>query len=334
MNRKKRIAILHPSYAGTSSPFKDVDMDCDPSLYLTGPDYTNFQIAKATAVRQVIEVAGMGFDFVINLCDGVADEDRAGIEVVQELERSGAAFTGVRSSFYNPSREEMKIAGRRVGVPFPAYAQARSIAGVDQALNRLRFPMIVKHPNGYGSLGMTRDSRVTDAEALQREVFRIVESYGAALIEEFIEGREFSVLVTEPRNANEDAWALQPIEFLYPAGESFNHFDMKWAVIEGLETRMVTDDALASRMRKLSALLFVALGGSGYGRCDLRVDVNGEIYMLEINPNCGIFYPDLTDSADIIIANDPGGHAGFLDHLFTCAERWQKRTASRKTGGR
>jgi hypothetical protein len=94
-----------------------VDIDCDPSIYLPGPDYTNFQIVKATAVSQVIEVAHMEFDFVINLCDGVVDEDRAGIEVVQELERSGVAFTGVRSSFYEPSREEMKIACRRAGVP-------------------------------------------------------------------------------------------------------------------------------------------------------------------------------------------------------------------------
>jgi len=38
----------------------------------------------------------------------------------------------------------------------------------------------------------------------------------------------------------------------------------------------------------------VALHGTGYGRTDIRVDANGDAYFLEINPNCGIFYP--TDS--------------------------------------
>ena len=47
--------------------------------------------------------------------------------------------------------------------------------------------MIVKHPMGYASVGMTRDSRVTDEHGLRREVDRITREYGAALIEEFID---------------------------------------------------------------------------------------------------------------------------------------------------
>jgi len=83
------IAILHASYDGSTVPFKDLDPACDPSRYLPGPVYTHFHIRKATAVRQVIDLARQHFDVVINLCDGVWDEDRAGIEVVQALERLG-----------------------------------------------------------------------------------------------------------------------------------------------------------------------------------------------------------------------------------------------------
>jgi hypothetical protein len=80
---------------------------------------TNFRIGKATAVRDVAAIARQGFDLAINLCAGAWDEDQAGIEVVQALERTGMAFTGTGSALYDPSRESIKMACHSAGVPFP-----------------------------------------------------------------------------------------------------------------------------------------------------------------------------------------------------------------------
>jgi D-alanine-D-alanine ligase len=89
---------------------------------------------------------------------------------------------------------------------------------------------------------------------------------------------------------------------------------------------MVGDASLALRLRKVSALTFMALAGSGFGRCDLRMDAAGDIYLLEINPNCAVFYPDgQHGSADLILANDPRGHRDFLEHLLRCALRRRDR---------
>lgn len=321
-----KIAILHPSYEGSNAPFKDLDPACDPSRHLPGPSYTTFQIRKATAVKQIIDIARQEFDAVINLCDGAWDEDRAGIEVVQALERLNVAFTGAGSVFYDPTRESMKMAANSAGVSVPAYVLARSPRDVDRAVARLRFPLIVKHPHGYSSIGMTKNSRVTEAEQLRLEVMRHIELFGGALIEEFIEGREFTVLVTEAKEGEEAPWALNPVEFLFPNGESFKHFDLKWVNFAGMQTKSVDDESLAARLREASALTFEALGGTGYGRCDLRMNQDGEIFLLEINPNCGIFYPEGEyGSADFILANDPAGHRGFLEHLLFCAKRRQQR---------
>lgn len=320
-----KIAILHPSSVDSLAPFRDLDPPRAPDHYLPGHDYVSFQIRKASAVRQVVEIARMGFDAAINLCDGAWDEDRPGIEVVHALERVGMAFTGAASSFYDPSREAMKMACHSVGVKFPAYVHARQVADANEAL-RLRFPLIVKHPHSYSSVGLTRQSRVTNSHELFRETERIIDAYGAALIEEFIEGREFTALVSEPRNNDEDAWVLEPIEFVFPDGESFKHFDLKWKEFACMQTRMVGDASLALRLRKVSALTFMALTGSGFGRCDLRMDAAGEIYLLEINPNCAVFYPDgQHGSADLILANDPRGHRDFLEHLLRCALRRRDR---------
>ena len=84
----------------------------------------------------------------------------------------------------------------------------------------------------------------------------------------------------------------------------------------------VEDPELDARLRNISARLFVALGGASFGRCDIRVDKEGTPFMLEINPNCGVYYPP-TDpgSADICLAMDPEGHEGFTRKLVRAAFR-------------
>jgi D-alanine-D-alanine ligase len=70
----------------------------------------------------------------------------------------------------------------------------------------------------------------------------------------------------------------------------------------------------------MSAKLFAGLSGTGYGRCDIRMDAQGELYMLEINPQGAIFYPpEAPGMADYILRYDPRGHAGFVDLLFRAA---------------
>jgi D-alanine-D-alanine ligase len=72
--------------------------------------------------------------------------------------------------------------------------------------------------------------------------------------------------------------------------------------------------------------LFIGLNGVSFGRCDIRVDRTGEIYILEINPNCGILYAlDEPGSADLVLLNDPEGHKGFIDLIFRAALARQKR---------
>lgn len=324
---KLRIAVLHPSYAESNAPFAKMDPTCSPARYLPEAVCTDFFIHKRTAVKQVVEAAQQGFDVFFNLCDGAWAEDRPGIEVVQALERLNVPFTGAGSLFYEPSREAMKMACESVGVKFPAYVMARCPSDVERAAATLRYPMIVKHPNSYGSVGLTRESRVTNAAALRQEFARTCADYGAALIEEFIEGREFDVLMSEPREGEDAPLVLPPIEFLFPPGETFKTFDVKWVNWRQMESVLVKEEPLASRLREIGGLVFWAMNGSGLGRCDLRMDAAGEIYLLEINPNCETFCPDGEfGSSDFVLTNIEQGHTMFARHLIMCALRRQKRS--------
>jgi len=150
--------------------------------------------------------------------------------------------------------------------------------------------------------------------------------HGAALIEEFIEGTECTVLVAENPDDPARPKTYTPLQYRFPAGETFKHWNMKWVDYHSMSAFPIDDPELDARLRDVSARFFVALGGASFGRCDLRVDRGGRPFMLEINPNCGVYYPrDNPGSADLCLARDPEGHGGFTRQLIRAALRRHQR---------
>ncbi len=316
-----KICILSYIYEDEhGSALAQDDLPYEPSFYLDGHDVETVHLAKTTATSRVVSLAGKGYDVFLNLCDGTWDGHQPGIEVVLALERMGLPFTGATSTFYEPSREAMKRVCNAWDVLTPRGLEIRCTPDIDVAERTLKFPLIVKHPNSYSSIGLTPDSRVETSAALRAQVKHMTETYGGALVEEFIEGREFTVLVTENPDEPNGPITYTPIEFQFPEGETFKHYDLKWVDHQGMRASPVMDPALDEELREASRRLFVGLGGTGYGRCDLRLDNDGRLYMLEINPNCAVFYPpEDPGSADFILLNDPAGHIGFVDQIIRAA---------------
>jgi D-alanine-D-alanine ligase len=305
---------------------KDYDPLSDVIRHLEGHECETVYIDKAKGVRQVVELSRRGFDVFINLCDGAWDEDRAGVEIVQTLERLGLAFTGASSSFFEPTRETMKKVCHFWGIKAPAYVVASNSQNVELAAKTLRFPLITKHPNSYSSIGLTKDSRVETPTALREQAEKMIAAFGSTLIEEFIDGREFSVLVVENADDELKPFAYRPVEFRFPRGESFKHFDLKWKDYEGMTCLQCDDDELAERLEDMSRKLFLGLNGAGYGRCDIRMNAEGELFMLEINPNCDVAYPlEEAGSADLILLHEPWGHREFFEKIIRAALKRRQR---------
>ena len=282
-------------------------------------EYAYHELTKNTAVRELKRLARRDFDVFLNLCDGAWDEARPGIEVVGALERLELAFTGAGTAFYEPSREAMKRVCRYLDIGCP---RGVAVHGPDEAasvLARLRFPLIVKHPNSYNSIGLTPASRVQTLAELEEQIHRMTDMFGEALVEEFVEGREFTVLVAGQAERPMPK-AYPPMECVLPAGETFKYHDLKWRDYRMLQWRPVNDDALARQLMRISAELFQGLGGSGYARCDIRVSSTGIPFVLEINPNCSVFYPpDAPGGADAVLHAIPGGHEEFIETILADA---------------
>ena len=305
-----------------ADPFPEDDWPCDPRPFMPEATWTVATLSgKVNSVRQVEDLIDSGeYDLFFNLCDGAADQDLPGIEVIQKLEERQVPYAGACSTCYEPTRVEMKEACARIGIATPNYVVARTSEDVERAAAELNFPLFVKHHSSYASVDLSRRSRVRSPEGLRIQAKKIMSRHGAALIEEYIDGIECTVLVAENPDDPNKPKTYTPAQYQFPKGESFKHSDLKWVDYEGLSSFPVQDQQLADRLRDECARFFVELGAASFGRCDIRVDRSGTPYMLEINPNCGVYYPPKDyGSADICLSLDPEGHAGFTRQLVAAA---------------
>jgi len=313
-----------------ADPFPADDWPCDPRPFLPEATWHVETLRKATCVAQVRQCVARGFDLYFNLCDGAADQDIPGIEVVHTLEELDVPFTGASSTFYEPTREQMKEACRREGIPTPAYVFAHTPADVEVAASTLRFPLFVKHHSSYASVDLSRASRVRTPGGLRRQARKIMSRHGAALIEEYVDGVECTVLVAENPDDAAHPTTYTPMQYRFPQGESFKHAKMKWVDYDRLASFPLEDPVLEARLRDAASRFFLALDGASFARCDIRVDASGTPFMLEINPNCGVYYPPSDPgSADLCLLQDPAGHAGFTRQLVQAAFRRHARRRAR-----
>lgn len=269
------------------------------------------------------------FDVYFNLCDGAADEDYPGLDVVEALEALNMPFTGANSRCYDPSREEMQAVAEAHGIGFARGHHITSPEGAAVAVADLRYPLMVKHPRSYSSIGMTKDSRVDTPEQLETQVRRNIAEFGSARVEEFIIGREFNVFVVDNPDDLSNPFAYPPTELEFPKGEEFWYSDIKWDYTLGFDYLEVPDLELAERLKDVGRRMFLAMGATGYGRLDVRMNAAGELIILEINPNGGILYvPDEYGPADYMILYDKDAYDGFFDRIFRSAIVRQKLRAA------
>lgn len=277
------------------------------------------------------------FDVYLNVCEGYemddedADDENAyeGIEVVQCLEELNLPFTGANSKLFDPTREEMQAAADAHGVGFAKGYRVHSVEEAERLVGNLRYPIMVKHPKSYGSTGMIKESRCDSMGDVLTQVERICKTYGAARMEEFIVGSEYNVLVVENPDDFSNPVAYPPTELVFPPGEEFWHTVVKWDTSLPFNFKQVTDDELIPRLQDIAIRMFKAMGFVGYGRCDVRLNDQGEMFILEINPNPAIMLrPDEYGPADYMILYEKDGYKGFFDRVFRSALiRHKERTA-------
>jgi D-alanine-D-alanine ligase len=191
--------------------------------------------------------------------------------------------------------------------------QPKDIEKVEQYLS---YPMFIKPAKAGDSLGIDENSVLYNKEDLLRKVVEIFNEYGPLLVEEYIDGREFTVLVA----ANEDGKTcsvFKPVEYVFPEGKSFKTYSLKTSELHPDCNFPCTDPVLDKELRAAAEKIFKGFNGMGYARLDFRVNDKKEIFFLEINFTCSVFYTDgYEGSADFVLKFDEAGQKGFLEQII------------------
>ena len=195
---------------------------------------------------------------------------------------------------------------------------AHTITSLDEATalgSTATFPLFVKPAKAGDSLGIDHSSLVHDATELINKASATLPDYPELLVEEYIEGREFTVLVA----ANPDGKtckSFKPVEYIFPEGFAFKTYSLKTAELHPGANMPCNDPVLEAHLREAAEKIFKGFSGKGYARMDFRVRGN-DIYFLEVNFTCSVFYADgYEGSADYILKYDGIGQAGFLQHII------------------
>lgn len=257
---------------------------------------------------------------IINLCDGTDTDGHPGLNVVKLLDELNLVYTGCSPKNYECKKSMIK----NFNVSTPKYILLDNISTYDEnTFNKLKYPLIIKPDYGGGSDGITTKSKVNNYQELKLRMAEMI-TYNLIMIEEFIEGREFTVLITENANDIKEPYVLEPMECIFLNGETFKHYDLKWGDSLNMQYKPIHDSALQNKIMQFCKDIFVLMDIDSYVRFDLRMDVNEKLYINDINSYCAMFYPmkEPYGSADLILKNSKiMNHKSFLEEMIQCAKK-------------
>jgi D-alanine-D-alanine ligase len=229
-------------------------------------------------------------DVLINLCEGFLGRPQLEANVAAMFEAFGVPYTGSPSKALAICQDKFKAKAvlNAFGLPTP---KGRLVTSTDQKVE-VPFPAIVKPNSEDASLGIYPGSVVHDQAALMDRVSNIIDGYKQpALVEEFIEGREFNVAVLETDKLQ--ALPVSEIDFsaMPETAPHICSYEAKWFEDHALYAATPAicpapiDEPLRERLQNYALAAVQAMGCRDYARVDFRMGPDGRVAILEVNPN-------------------------------------------------
>jgi len=253
---------------------------------------------------------------VFNWCEGLPGLEHSEWLVAKRLEMLGFTFTGADSETLALAQDKyrVKVLLEQAGVPTPPWRIVNHTGPCEWN----RFPAIVKPMNEHCSAGITRDAVVLNPMELENRIPFILETYNQpALVEDFIDGREFHVSVWGNEKLTVLPVAEMDFSFFKDVKDRLCTYDSKFIPgsdsYEKIETLLpaplTREEKLA--LEKVCCDAYRALGCRDYARLDIRLRDN-IFYALDVNPNA-----DISHDASMACAAEVAGISyGQMGSLF------------------
>lgn len=304
---------------------------------LTDLGYEVEHVPLSPPLEQVREkLKELKTDLVFNLFEGFDGRPETEAMVADMLSELGLVYTGSPAAALSLALDKAKTNAllEAQGLATPRY-QVLTPETLDEF--NLELPCIVKPCAEDASHGLSEDSVVTDFASLAREVSHTSQLFdGRALVEEFVNGREFNVTVL----GNREPVVLPPSEIVYslpPEKPKILTFSAKWEpeslYFESSQPVCPAeiDDETRQHIAQAALGAFKLLGCCGYARVDFRMSSDGTPKIIDVNPN-----PDL--SPDYGVARQARaagmGYTQLIERIVQLALERARVETKNKTRGR
>lgn len=249
---------------------------------------------------------------VFNLGEGLGGRLFEEVRIAWALEAMGYRFTGssAEALALSTHKARAKEVLRRAGVPTPEWRLFRHPAEVtEERLGDLSLPAIVKPVAEDASQGIDSSAVVRSLAEMRERVAHLVGTYRqAALVEEFIAGREFNISIWGDPPQVLPLAEVDFVAFRDPL-ERIVSFSAKWVEDSFAYTHTPVvcpanvEPEVAHRIRTVALKAWKAIGCQGYARVDMRLSENNLPYVIEVNCN-----PDLSPDAGFYRAARTAGY--------------------------
>lgn len=229
---------------------------------------------------------------IFNWCENLPGLTHSEWLVAKRLEMLGFTFTGADSETLALAQDKYRVKALldQAGIPTPAWR----IFHPGETCEWNSFPAIVKPMNEHCSAGITRDSVVLNPTELKNRIPFIWDTYDQpAMVEDFIDGREFHVSVWGNETLTVLPVAEMDFSFFGNIKDRLCTYDSKfipgsdhYEKIETLLPAPLTGEELQA-LEKVCCDAYQALGCRDYARLDIRLR-NNIFYVLDVNPNADI----------------------------------------------
>jgi D-alanine-D-alanine ligase len=244
-------------------------------------------------VQSLHGLAKCGADLVFNLTESYAGDDTKEMNVAAYLDLIGLAYTGAgpHAHFLAQDKATAKKMFAFHGIRTPYFATAYR-GNIDHA-HDVKFPLIVKPQLEDGSIGIDAQAVVSSVKELMERVEYVQNEFDSpALIEEYIEGREIYAAILGSYERTEVLPLVELDLSQLPAGlPRIASRDVKFETDSEaykVTKSRIADDLDAPTTQKLSETALAAYRAvklRDYGRIDMRLTPEGEVYVIEANPN-------------------------------------------------
>jgi D-alanine-D-alanine ligase len=274
-------------------------------------------------------IKGGNFDFVFNIAEGLNGGSRES-QVPAILDMLNLPYTGsgVLTQALTLDKRRTKEILQFYGIATPKF---QVFTSSNQKLNpELKFPLFVK-PNAEGSSkGIRNDSLVNDEDSLRKMVRFIINNYNqSALVEEYLEGREFTVSIIG--NSPPKVLPIVEITFDYlPSNvHKFDSYEVKWVwdspnnPVDPVVCPAKVSKELEKMIKSAALNAYKVTGCLDFARLDIRLDREGVPNVLEINALPGLM-PDPLENSRFPKACFAAG-MGYDDIIFNILTEAMKR---------